>query len=114
MENKIDLNELVGTVAGFYGAHSNVFKLGRTCYEAVEDESDGYRSMLDYVQEVPNPGGFFDKAIAKVRVEEDPNESFYKLVDVKSGHVWLTFGTNHADDYYPMFTFDYTPDGKKI
>ena len=33
------------------------------------------------------------------------------VVDVEDGHVWLTFGTEWYDDYYPMFRFEYKPKG---
>lgn len=108
---KDELENLVGSEANFYGVDNNCFKLGRQVFEAVEDESDGYRSYLGSI-EVRDPKGltFFGRPVAKVRIEKvDDGSSFdgYQLVDVRDGHVWLRVGTDHADYYYPCFTFQY-------
>ena len=34
----------------FYGAESNRFRLDDTFWEAIEDEVDGYRSLLDTIE----------------------------------------------------------------
>ncbi len=113
-------NELVGNGReyGLYGAESNCFKLGRWTFEAIEDESDGYRSMMDEVRSRSTRGLCFYRApVAKVFVQVADQSaggwySFkgYVLRD-KKGHVWLRFGTDNADDYYPSFIFEYTPEG---
>jgi hypothetical protein len=104
--------ELVGREFDFYGVDASAFKLDEVVFEAVEDESDGYRSMLASV-EVKDPSGllFFKTPLARVQLTIDGGNSFngYKLVDVVDGHVWLRLGTNDYDDYYPLFTFDYQP-----
>jgi hypothetical protein len=108
----MDFNQLVGKQVDFYGTDNNVFCIGqdkRTAFEAVEDESDGYRSMMEELRHVPSKGHiFFRQPIARVRVELDTELDGYRLVD-KSGHVWLRVGTDRADGYYPVFTFDYQP-----
>jgi hypothetical protein len=113
-EAHMDFKELVGKVLGFYGVDGNAFKTGRYVFEAVEDENDGYRSMMRGVAEVKDPSGliFFKRRVATVRVEEDSEFDGFRLVDVADGHTWLRLGTDHADDYYPMFRFDYEP--KKV
>lgn len=100
---------LVGQEFPFFGVDNNTFKLGDTVYEAVEDESDGYRSMLEDVKVKDHEGLiFFGQPVATVRLVSDDGEfDGYRLVDVADGHVWLRFGTDAADDYYPMFTFEY-------
>jgi hypothetical protein len=40
----------------------------------------------------------------------DDNFNGYILRDVDTHHIWLVFGTNNADDYYPCFKFWYNPD----
>jgi hypothetical protein len=118
---------LVGEVLRFYGVENNVLCVARKgrrkkiAFEAVEDESDGYRSMLEEVREVrevrevPVEGRiFFATPIAMVTVQDADGEvDGWKLVDAKDGHVWLVLGTDNADDYYPSFRFDYTPKEKK-
>jgi hypothetical protein len=45
-----------------------------------------------------------------VAEEYDDNYSNgVRFVDVKDGHVWLRFGTDNTDDYYPYFVFEYKP-----
>lgn len=103
----------VGQQLPFYGVSGNDFKLGDTTWEAIEDESDGYRSYLDTIakKDVADSGPFFREPLATVRVEQyssDMDEG-YRLVDVADGHVWLSVGTDSYDDYYPCFRFEYTP-----
>jgi hypothetical protein len=117
---------LVGKRFAFYGVDNNVFCLSdksgkRRAYEVMEDEEDGYRSSLKDYRQVPLKGHiFFRQPIANVRLEAvetgrtgAPNygRSFdgFQFVDVRTGHVWLRFGTEDYDDYYPCFIFDYTP-----
>ena len=108
----MDFDETVGQVFGFYGVDANRFKIGRTVFEALEDDCDGYRSLLGSV-EVKDPSRciFFRQAIASVRVERVDYKDFegYRLVDVGDGHCWLRLGTDRVDDYYPCFIFDYAP-----
>lgn len=103
---------LVGKTVGFYGVDNLCFKLGRKVYEAVEDEDDGYRSYFGSVEVVDANGLiFFQRALATVRIEEwaEGDSEGIALVDVKDGHVWLRFGTDYSDGYYPYFFFTYEP-----
>jgi hypothetical protein len=113
----------VGLEADFYGVDCNSFKLDNCVFEAVEDESDGYRSMMSEVrmQDCTDNLIFFKTPIARVRVEDESEGSYdhrgfdgYKLVDVKDGHVWLLFGTDDPTDYYPSFTFYYQTKGEVV
>ncbi len=110
----IDLDDLEGTEADFYGVDNNCFKLDDTVCEAIEDESDGYRSMLDSVEIIKGNDAkskiFFGSPVARVVVEhsDDGTDNLYTLVDLHDGHTWLTFGTDEYD-YYPCFRFEYTP-----
>ena len=108
------MDDLLGKKFGFYGVDNNCFKLDRKVYEAIEDESDGYRSYLDSIEVVDKDGIFFDKPLAFVEVKYSEWGYFegYWLEDVEDGHVWLRVGTDNADDYYPMFVFDYQPKRK--
>ena len=95
----------------FYGVDCNRFKLDDTIYEAIEDESDGYRSMLDTI--IINDRAdsiFFKTPICRVKVQSKNTHSFegYVLVD-ENNHEWLQAGTDHCDDYYPVFIFEYNP-----
>lgn len=112
IEIKVDLENMVGTEADFYGVNGNTFKLDARAFEVIENEQDGYRSTLDYVRMVPLEGGFFDQPLARVRMRvQDGGDGLWQLVDVVDDHVWLEFGTANADDYYPCFIFRYQPKG---
>jgi len=108
----MSFDEVIGKEFSFYGVDNEAFKLGKLVFEAVEDENDGYRSCLGSV-EVKDPSGliFFKRSLARVKVVATEVGDFdgYHLVDVADGHVWLRFGTDHCDDYYPCFIFDYSP-----
>ena len=60
----------VGLEADFYGVDCNCFKLDNCVFEAVEDESDGYRSMMSDVRMKDDTTGliFFKTPVARVRV----------------------------------------------
>lgn len=115
---------------GFYGVDGNRFKLDNTVYEAVEDESDGYRSMLDEIAIVADGSGLFlPKPLATVTVEEIETSGYsgddlsrfgeigrgifefrgFALIDVLDKHCWALIGTDRYVDYYPCFVFHYQP-----
>jgi len=106
-----------GLIGDFYGVDNHCFKINDTVYEVLEDESDGYRSMMQGIYEVRDTGGliFYRIPFAKVKVREIKTYSEnsydrvdgYELYDEESDHVWLTFGTSNYDDYYPCFMFNY-------
>jgi hypothetical protein len=112
-------NSLVGYEYDFYGIDNHAFCIGidgkRMAFEALEDEGDGYRSYFDSFRIAMDGNIFFNTPIARVKLEDfevdtDDNVfSGWRLVDVVDQHVWLLVGTDHCDNYYPYFTFDYTP-----
>lgn len=99
----------------FYGVDCERFKIGSQVFEALEDPSDGYRSYLQSVEvvdkEAAKKSTFFKKAVDTVKIFErhDLDMNGYVLVSTVDGHVWLEFGTDETDDYYPCFVFRYTP-----
>ena len=114
------METLVGIDLDFYGAESQAFKVDGVVFEVLEDPDDGYRSHMAGILARSEKGyNFYSKPFATVRlekfhVEEQDEFSFermhgYRLVDIDDGHVWLTFGTEWHDDYYPMFIFEYAP-----
>lgn len=103
----------------FFGVDAECFKLDNDVFKAVENEDDGYRSSMDYVEPCSPEGKiFFKSPVDTVKIVEAPEKlddrDYYKfegwqLVSTADGHVWLTIGTDNAHDYYPCFTFRYTP-----
>lgn len=129
------LASLLGSEYEFYGVDNNCFCIGkngtRMVLEAVENPSDGYRSYFGCFKTSSVNKIFFRESLAIVRFKEggvsererswgDSTEdlrdarshqfSGWILEDVKTGHAWLTVGTDYTDDYYPCFTFRYSPD----
>jgi len=106
----MDFEKTVGKKYKFYGVHDTTFKIGPHLFEAEEDPDDGYRSYMRCVNKVQDEKlVFLRRSFATVEVVEDKDQYFegYLLKDVDSGHVWLRFGTDNCDDYYPMFIFTY-------
>lgn len=111
---EINFDLLVGNRATLYYLNElNRFQLGSVVFEVLEDESDGYRSMLDKVQIVQENAPTIHR-LAEVTITEAINQVYqditgWSLVDMEDFHVWLTFGTDRMDDYYPSFRFEYFP-----
>lgn len=111
----MDFDDLVGKTVDFYGVDCNCFCVQteggeRVAFEALEDESDGYRSYLGELKVIPFEGKiFFEQPIAKVIVQEAADIAGFRLVDATTEHPWLRVGTDSYDDYYPCFVFDYDP-----
>lgn len=103
---------VVGKELDFFGVDNYCFKVGDHVFEAIENEDDGYRSYLDSVV-VHDPERlnliFHGRPFAVVVVEEYDDGDFrgYALRDIEDNHVWLCFGTEYYDDYYPVFRFKY-------
>lgn len=102
-----DFTRLVGRQFRFYGVCNHEFKLNDAVWEALEDEDDGYRSCMDTVCRKNSDGIFFERPLARVIVRKASTIDGYQLVDSKNDHVWLEFGTEREDHYYPIFIFRY-------
>lgn len=106
---------LIGKEVDYYGVVKPcTFGLSHRAFTAVEDESDGYRSYLKEVSEIYVTTGTWPlKPIARVRVVEVKDsvtslkqdygsvDDGYQLVDVKTGFIWLVFGTDNEDFVLP-------------
>jgi len=103
-------HEVIGKTFKFYGVHDTFFKIGRYIFEVTEDESDGYRSYLDSVEARKDEKlVFLRRSFATVVVEEENDGYFdgYVFRDTTDDYIWLKFGTDNTDDYYPYFVFEY-------
>ena len=120
----------LGDIRQFYGTDNRCFKLDDLVFEAMEDESDGYRSYFDTIQVKDSTGLiFFQTPIDTVCIEyiddgnvqdSEQNEvnmlrSFngYLFRSTIDGHLWLAIGTSYTDSYYPYFIFKYQPRSPK-
>jgi hypothetical protein len=117
---------LKGLTLDYFGANdaSHEFKVDGIVFKVLEDPNDGYRSCLGVI-EYSNESNeiFFRKSLGKVRIEtyeglvrDQWNNGCqgYRLVDVEDGHIWLEFGTDNTDDYYPFFVFRHSPKEPKV
>lgn len=91
------------------------FELDGQVYEAVENPSDGYRSYMDKLilsnKKVRNK----IPEIQVVCVYRDDNDcDLLDFIDCKNGKVFLTVGTKHVGDYYPVCIFEYHPENLSI
>ena len=118
---------LEGLALEYFGADdaAHEFMVDGIIFKVLEDPNDGYRSMLGVIEYGEKSDSiFFRKSLAKVRIKTyegrsskdgwSKSDEGYQLVDVEDGHVWLEFGTDNTDDYYPYFVFRHTPKEPKV
>ena len=118
--------DMRGLSLDFYGANTggHTFKIDNIAFKVLLDPEDGYRSCLGTMDYSDNDEDiFFCNCIAKVRIEnytqtrpcdydkydDELVQTGYRLVDDEDRHVWLEFGTDFHDAYYPTFVFRYYP-----
>lgn len=99
----IKFGELVGKRGILCAVDDLKFRIGDLTFEAIEDESDGYRSSLQEFKLVENIRSTFRE---NVTIYFD-GAYFYLKNDL--GKVVLTVGTDYSVDYYPCFVFDWEP-----
>lgn len=90
------------------------FRLDGKVYTAVEDPSDGYRSMMKslFVSEDTMKNTFPPvKVVGRYRDTYDygGTSEILELIDAANGKVVLTVGTENSDDYYPWFKAEWRP-----
>jgi len=120
---------LEGMELEYFGADAAAqeFKLDDIIFRVLEDPDDGYRSHLGVIEYGSQSESiFFRTSLGRVRIETYNGEtkdadSFsleqcqgYRLVDISDGHVWLEFGTDNMDDYYPYCVFRHMPKEQEI
>jgi len=102
-----------------YGTHYEDCQLvnfvldGKT-YTAVEDPNDGYRSSMAEIKVTDfKVANTFEpvQVVGMMRVGRFQGDyDVLDLVDVKTGKIVLSVGTDHTDDYYPTFVSDWQPE----
>jgi hypothetical protein len=119
---------LDGSLWAFYGAVNNTFRIAPVgqpdkvlTLEVVEDPDDGYRSSMRHLHIIPDTeesGPWPDTAFTVVtfqHLDTGPVGTYGDAADLWAAeellppHQWLVFGTSNTNDYYPYFTFTYTP-----
>ena len=100
----------------FYGDANVIdFVLDGRVFSAVEDPDDGYRSSLDkmFVDRVTSVKNMFPPCYVigtRRQDREYEKNDVIDFIDVLTGKIVLSVGTENTDDYYPYFvgTFDPT------
>lgn len=126
-EKFIGLHKLSGVEYGsienddkYYSDSSNVmyFILDGVTYAAIEDPTDGYRSCMKdiVVSEHKVTNRFKAQRVLGIQREKDSGwrQDVIDMYDVVTGKRVLSFGTGDADDYYPFFVCEFTPENMVI
>ena len=94
------------------------FEIDGQVYEAVENPSDGYRSYMDKLvisnKQVRNK--IPEAQVVCVYKDKDGYDDcdLLDFIDCRNGKVFLTIGTKHVHDYYPVCVFEYNPENLSI
>lgn len=91
------------------------FVLDDKTYTAVENPSDGYRSMLDklYVSTEKVENIFSPVAVLVIyrdTTRYGEKSDMIEFYDTKNGKLIMEIGTGNTDDYYPYFVGSFYPD----
>jgi hypothetical protein len=101
---------------GFEDCQVLRFVLDGVTYSVIEDPEDGYRSSMRDIKisEEPIKNTFEPQEVLCKYIGDDHGDDIIEITDVKSGKVILRAGTDDADDYYPMFLAEWTPENMEI
>lgn len=87
------------------------FELDGQVFEAVENPSDGYRSYMDKLV-ISNKS--IRNRIPEMQVvcvyRDGSDNDLLDFIDCKNGKIFLTVGTKHVNNYYPVCVFEYNPE----
>lgn len=91
-----------------------IFMLDGNCYKIEEDPSDGWRSYAKDVEEYH--GTMSRRCILPTPIkvvccmDDNPDHNILKFMDAENGKIFLSLGTEYADDWYPRCRFEYNPE----
>lgn len=99
----------------YESANTITFVLDGHAYLATEDPSDGYRSCMQDLAEVPNAvtNTFTScRVLVRHRTRGDYNraDDILECIDIVTGKTVLEVGTADPDDYYPSYVANFTPE----
>jgi hypothetical protein len=101
-------------------ASSITFVLDGHAYCAIEDPSDGYRSCMQSLDEVPveSVKNVFApcRVLGRYRTKGTygSTDDVLELIDLVTAKVVLEVGTDNSDDYYPSFVSNFSPEHMAI
>lgn len=90
------------------------FILNGEAFCATEDPSDGYRSSMADLQQVPiwTVRNTFAPVLVTLCMTADDN--ILEVSDAKTGQIVIEVGTDNADDYYPRFVGSFSPQNMSV
>ena len=98
----------------FNGTEYVKFALDDKLYVVTKNPCDGYRSYMNDIEELPNEtlGRQFVIPPIEVTISLDGNKDnkILNFIDIVNGKTFLSIGTKHWNDYYPICIFDYKPE----
>lgn len=93
------------------------FRLDGTVFEVMEDEEDGYRSSLNYIESLP-PGtpmkNVFPAIAVRGQQSAQDDQDTVQFLDPYTVAVVLEVGTDYSDDYYPSFVCSFNPKAMSV
>ena len=101
---QIELSDLFGRKGILCAVEGYKFRIGDLTFEAIEDEDDGYRSMMSSLCIVDNIRPTFSE---EVTIGTEYGHTL--VLTTNDDNVVLRVGTDDYDDYYPMFVFNWNP-----
>lgn len=107
----------VGVKVDAYGrsmaepANTITFILDGVAYQALEDESDGYRSSMESltIVDAKDVTNRFPPCVVRGQMGGGSQSEILYLVSVESGQNVIEVGTDNSDDYYPNFVGNFDP-----
>jgi len=114
---KLDSVDFSTEVGGYYPDEECTvcrFRLDGVLYAAYEDPEDGYRSCMKELVIVKNnlSKNIFDPIDVMCRYNngtEYYESDILEIVDIVTGKIILEVGTDHYEDYYPLFVARFDP-----
>lgn len=114
LKDLVGSHELTGCDMETVGdATAICFALDGVIYRAQEDPGDGYRSYLGEFDVTTTPLKNTFTAV-KVVGKLSGDEEILELIDAENGKTVLEVGTSNADDYYPSFVGNFTPENMAV
>lgn len=102
---KIKFQDLCGRKGILCAVDDLKFRIGNLTFEAIEDESDGYRSSLSEVKWVEDNLRPTFREDVQITADDD----YFYVTSLITEKVILSIGTDYTDSYYPCFRFGYNP-----
>lgn len=101
------------SIKGFYGNCNIIkFRLDGIVYCAKEDEEDGYRSSMQYldVLDSDNVKNIFPAIDVICAYDDRYGSDLLNIYDAETRELVLEVGTDNADEYYPFFVARFCPE----